>query len=442
MRHGRAKAARKTLRYFERTVHLKSKPYYSVLLDATFLIAMIRITTVTANSSNDNNNENNNDQNNTKSDTIASRIERVLQVNGGGSSFSASRDDRLGHVDGGGSSYDDHGQHNSNHNHSHSNHFGVRFFIPQEAVEELEMIIQSFIDRAELTAKRKKKNEYKLRSKVFEDALEWIRSNSSKRHSHRGSGRCEVMPKFSAGETDHQQQQQQQEAEADPNENKNGEETITATDAVRRHIARDDGRQDEDPNNAAKNIQTTPIRRTYIVASQEEDLLDGLRMLGTVPILRCTNNASVLILEHPSKKGQRNDQGNEKQKWNCSLQNPAEKALVDAAWKAQRKSQKINITGGSGRSSGGGGGGSANNNNNHNNDKNKRSTSNKAKGPNPLSCKRKRSSSDGKKQGETTMSKSKKRRDRAQRKNETTDAVESSGSDKNNGDDKSSTTKN
>lgn len=40
MRHGRAKAARKTLQYFHRTVGLK--PPYWILLDATFVVAMFQ----------------------------------------------------------------------------------------------------------------------------------------------------------------------------------------------------------------------------------------------------------------------------------------------------------------------------------------------------------------------------------------------------------------
>lgn len=40
MRHGRAKAARKTLRFFQ--LHAGIKPPYNVLLDGTFLAAAVR----------------------------------------------------------------------------------------------------------------------------------------------------------------------------------------------------------------------------------------------------------------------------------------------------------------------------------------------------------------------------------------------------------------
>merc|ERR1712127_310656 len=115
-------------------------------------------------------------------------------------------------------------------------------------------------------------------------------------------------------------------------------------------------------------------------------------MLGTVPILRCTNNASVLILESPSKKGQRTDSAREYTKWKGALKNPAEKALVDAAWEAQKK-DKVKITGIS--------------------EQQARGQNTRAKGPNPLSCKRKRIESQPQKSsGETN---SKRRRARAQR---------------------------
>lgn len=396
MRHGRSKAARKTLRYFERAANLKSKPYYSVLLDATFLIAMIRITSNDTNSSIT-------DGGNRAESTIVSRIERVLQVNGGrGSSFSGyAKDNRLsGVVD----NYDNNSNSNSNSqprtNGHHFERYNVRYFIPQEAVDEIERIIKSFRERSEQTKKRKKQRSYEEKSKIFEDALAWIKNNSNKKR-HRGMGRCEILPRLQelvkpSDKNRTQHKAQETEAENDDT-NKEVATEISAPDAVRRHIARDDGREDPETNQKIpKKEQQDTMERTYIVASQEEDLLDDLRMLGTVPILRCTNNASVLILENPSKKGQRSEKGKEHSKWHGALQNSAERALVDAAWQAQKK-EKIRITGDDSTT-------------------NKRGQNTRAKGPNPLSCKRKRADNNSqKKQGE---SKSKKRRARAQRSKE------------------------
>merc|ERR1712166_675796 len=101
--------------------------------------------------------------------------------------------------------------------------------------------------------------------------------------------------------------------------------------------------------------------------SQEDDLLDELRIMGTVPILRVANKASVLIVENPSKKGQRNDQGNEQQKWFGNTLGETEKAMVDAAWKLKRKEEKETTTTtaatGSGSSTGRGGGSGGSNSN-------------------------------------------------------------------------------
>lgn len=405
MRHGRAKAARKTLQHFQRTVNLKSRPYYSVLLDATFLIAMIRITA------------NNTGNEEGVESTIVSRIERVLQVNNNhtsGAPFSG-RDERLSGV------VDDYNNNSNNNNRnwnessqqSSNNHninnsgsgqrferFKVRYYVPQEAIDEIETILKTFQERSENTKKQKKKKEYETKSKVFREALTWIKKNSARKHSHRGSGRCEVLPKLAPSVEPPSKKKKKQGTESDKANKSDDDDDdepviIGASDAVRRHIARDDGREDPETNKIiSKKEQTNEsFSRTYICASQEEDLLDDLRMLGTVPILRCANNASVLILENPSKKGQRTDAAKEHTKWKGALQNSAERALVDAAWEAQKK-EKIKIMGV---------------------DANMERQKSKAKGPNPLSCKRKRVTKQQQGSGE---SKSKKRRARAKRNKE------------------------
>lgn len=395
MRHQRAKAARKTLQHFARTVNLKSKPYYSVLLDATFLIAMIRMTT--SNTGNEGG----------KESTVVSRIERVLQVNNSSNSFSGfSRDERLSGVVG--DSSNDHASWNDSAPQNNSNapgrqftRYNVRYFIPQEAVDELETILKTFKDRSEQSKNKKKQRRNAEKAKVFEDALAWIKSNKSKRHSHPGSGRCEVLPRLSAL-VEPPSKKKKQSPDSSETEKSNEEPTpIGVSDAVRRHIARDDGRENPDTNQRITKKQreeqgNASFSRTYIVASQEEDLLDDLRMLGTVPIMRCANNASVLILENPSKKGQRTENAKEHSKWKGALQNPAEKALVDAAWEAQKK-HKVKIMGLEAEQH------------------NKRGQL-KAKGPNPLSCKRKRTNES--QPAPSGESKSKKRRARAQRNKE------------------------
>jgi hypothetical protein len=161
----------------------------------------------------------------------------------------------------------------------------------------------------------------------------------------------------------------------------------------------------------------------YVVATHDEELLDELRGWGTVPLVRLANN-SVLILEQPSRQGQRQQQGKELQKWKRGLPQ-VEQELVEFVKKTHHTSSLRNsataTTGGAipasllpsiPRNSSSAGNGHQ-----------RRTTrvKGKAKGPNPLSCKRKRSSdtgdgSSGRSQnaGDSgTSSSSKRRRERA-----------------------------
>jgi rRNA-processing protein FCF1 len=433
MRHGRAKAARKTLRYFERTVNLKSKPYYSVLLDATFLTAMVRITTNTTGSSSSFSNPSTS-HSRSQEDDIASRIERVLQVGGPSSSSMSSSDDRTTMDYNHSRNYSDNND-NPNNNHTHTqqqqhNRYNVRYFIPQEAVNELEMIIQSLTEKSTATKKKKKTEEYLLKASLFKNTLTWIHKNTisnkqkrAQQYNNNGNSttnfnRCEILPKFDDDETQQSEQQQQQknteEGEEEGEEKVETTITITATEAVRRHIALDDVRSSSSKGKGKE--------RTYIVASQDEDLLYELRYKGTVPIMRLANKATVLILENPSKSTKRKDLGQEKAKWfGRHILEETEQALVDAAKKSIKKMTPIVTTkkrgGGSGGARGGGG----------NNDSATAGTKHKQprkihgpKEPNPLSCKRKRpSSSDGGNNNSSSssssgkISSSKKRRERA-----------------------------
>ncbi len=129
----------------------------------------------------------------------------------------------------------------------------------------------------------------------------------------------------------------------------------------------------------------------YIVASQDDELLAILRQKGVIPIVRLANN-TVLLLEPPSRQSQAQAKGMEQQKWRNSLPE-AEKALVDLVKQETREhlpKKEVNTL-------------------------QQRSISRprvkKAKGPNPLSCKRKVQSEGDK----TNESNSKKRRKRAQK---------------------------
>jgi len=129
-----------------------------------------------------------------------------------------------------------------------------------------------------------------------------------------------------------------------------------------------------------RNLETSEV--PYVVASQDEELLIILRQMGTVPIVRLANH-TVLILENPSKASQLQAKGEEREKWRHNLPT-AEKALVDFVQRENNADKKTNTP--------------------HNRPRVK-----KAKGPNPLSCKRKQTPDDSKKE-ESSNSKKRRRR--------------------------------
>ena len=119
---------------------------------------------------------------------------------------------------------------------------------------------------------------------------------------------------------------------------------------------------------AGREIQTL-IKRTpqYLVCSQDESLLDVLRSMGTTPVLRLSRG--VLLLENPSKSSQSRAISQERAKWSVTGNiREHEKMLVDHVKQIHRRDREhtqnsvfkpVRLKG-------------------------------KAKGPNPLSCKKKR----------------------------------------------------
>jgi rRNA-processing protein FCF1 len=255
MRHGRAKAARKTLQYFGRTIGLQA-PYW-ILLDATMVVAMFQ----------------------QKILPFKERMDRVLQTTGS---------------DG-----------------------PNKYCIAKAAVEELEMIYNGL----------KTKNHFK--AETFEQALEFIRNE------------CIVL-------IHRKEEERIKESEKDKNEESAEKEQLKTSvqDDLLQHMQEYD----------------TP----YIVATQDEELLDTLRSMGTHPIVRLAN-VSVLILEHPSKQSQLQFKGVERKKWRHSLQE-SEKELVNLAKRQTRQAAKQNV---------------------QSILPPQKRAKTKAKGPNPLSCKRK-----------------------------------------------------
>lgn len=107
----------------------------------------------------------------------------------------------------------------------------------------------------------------------------------------------------------------------------------------------------------------------YIVATQDETLLDILRKHGTAPLLRISRG--VLLLENPSKSSQQKETQAEKKKWTVAGSvKKEENALVNHVREEQRSCRPQNASNSQIR------------------------TLKKAKGPNPLSCKSKKRTSE------------------------------------------------
>jgi rRNA-processing protein FCF1 len=288
MRHGRAKAARKTLQYFQRTVGLQTQPYLPVLLDGCFLVALFQYK------------------------IPPSRIERVLQIKSSSLSSANAEQRNVSHV---GSTT------------LTLSSEGIKFFVTHEAVTELKMILEKL---------EKQKHDKAI---SFHEAWKFVREH------------CCVLKQPKGKET--------------LRDSENSGRTVTSN--------------EESSSQPATSTSTTALaphdailchihidHRVYVVATQDENLLDQLRALGTVPIMRLVNN-SVLLLEQPSKSSQNHAKGDERFKWKNSLAS-TEKALVEVA-KEQIKKSIITTS--------------------KNPLASKERRKRKAHGPNPLSCKRK-----------------------------------------------------
>ena len=134
----------------------------------------------------------------------------------------------------------------------------------------------------------------------------------------------------------------------------------------------DTGSNDDNLGLAGREILTLiKWKAQYLVCSQDESLLDALRLTGTTPVLRLSRG--VLLLENPSKSSQNRATSQEKAKWSVGGSiREQEKKLVDHVKQSQRRDREQTQNDGFGRVR----------------------VKGKAKGPNPLSCKKKRSAVD------------------------------------------------
>lgn len=261
MRHGRAKAARKTLAFFERTAGIKA-PYH-IILDGTFLVALVKYKF-----------------------PLRERLDKLLQ------------------------------------------HAFFTLYTTNSVIEELKAL-------KEAAAGDKKK--------LLEDTLEFANDE------------CEIVSVIT---------------EMD-------EGTKTFVDAAYPDYKDTLSAPGLDLLKLCLPSKEAPRAIKYFVACHDEDLLDMLRSAGTVPCLRLARG-SVLLLENPSKSGQRQATKEEQKKWAASGSVREEERLLVEAVRAEKRNKLDNSSYQASSVE-----------NPHARKKRK------AKEPNPLSCKKKKASEGG-----------------------------------------------
>lgn len=123
--------------------------------------------------------------------------------------------------------------------------------------------------------------------------------------------------------------------------------------------------QSEDDTDITRLVEA---KHLYFIATQDEGILDSLRSLGSVPLLRLARG--VLLLENPSKSSQTKALRTETSKWTVAGSvNEHERNLVSHVREKQKQEERHHTNAASST----------------------RRPRQKAKGPNPLSCKRKQS---------------------------------------------------
>jgi rRNA-processing protein FCF1 len=288
MRHGRAKQARKTLQFFERTVGIRS-PYH-ILLDGTFIVAVIKYKV-----------------------PLADRLDTLLQ------------------------------------------HSAVSLYVCASTVTELHTLLSS----------ASTKNNTTDHAEIFRQAIEWCSTNCQLIHTTEPS---DVAATATTTRTRVANNTNLSTAAADIRNlvvSANTATTSQTTTATTESAVSNTNSSSSGPQHH---------HRRYFCASQDEDLLDACRHAATVPLIRLARG-SVLLLEQPSKFASRADTHKEKTKWKSGTVSTAEQQLVDLVVQQQKEQQRKNKT-------------------NTTKDNAMRSVRKpkKAKGPNPLSCKKRVSS--------------------------------------------------
>jgi len=330
MRHGRAKAARRTLQFFKRAI-VGFRPPYHILLDGTFVVAVVKNKLISDDSwtnNNDSNDMNSRQHHQDNSNTLPGRIDRLLQ------------------------------------------HATFDFITTRSVLNELETL--------EEHAKKRNKPQQEA---MFQLARTWAANNCSRIIEEQDLPEEPAIPDqteefqklsvvsqhmfrlLTAGNCTNKQKQQPEPQVATT---KNDETTSKSGVKI-------------------KQLKSAALHHpTYILASQDAQLLDWARRGGEVciPIVRLAR--AVLLLEQPSKFAFQEDYKAERSKWRqgAGNVNEAENNLVELV-KTEQKKEKQQATVQQPRQV--------------------IRRKPKAKGPNPLACKKK-------KRGEENPSASKRRK--------------------------------
>jgi hypothetical protein len=341
MRHGRAKQARKTLQFFARITNNRIRPPYSILLDGTFLVAMIQFKL---------------------HDEMTSRLHRLLQQ---------------------------HEHHGGDHGSSSSSQM-IQLMTTRSTLIELQKLEQAVsVSSSNKTTADSSEN----KALVFRQARVWAETNCMRilesedipdessstmfdissipttpssvmqqgknyknSNNKRARGGCIAdvslvgreflrltMAVLVQEEADDEAKKEKSTTAATlddaPSNTKDGEESGSSSkeEDSSGNSRREQGGQWRQDGKRRSSHQHQYRHGYYFVASQDEQVLDRLRHLGHVPIIRLARG-SVLLLEQPSK------------------------AATQQAWREERVKWRLGVGSGTGTSAAGAGSATGNSN--------------------------------------------------------------------------------
>lgn len=302
MRHGRAKQARKTLQFFERTVGVK--PPYHVVLDGTFVVAVCKYKV-----------------------PLQERLEKLL-----------------------------HCHHQNQHAHNSGIHGGnnnaqsmmIHLYVCSSTIAELQALLEQSVSAANNAE----------HADIFREAIQWCSVHCQEVHQtddktaaaeassnkKRINSRDTCAPATLSVAAADVLKLVTTSAAVNSSSNSSSSATGTAIATTATNASHTTTSATEESNITTTNSHhpNGNRRRCYFCASQDEELLDRLRhnvATAAVPIIRLARG-SVLLLEQPSKFAARSDVQNERHKWRAGVTNESERKLVDLVKTQQRQRQQ------------------------------------------------------------------------------------------------------